>query len=132
MTTLYALGLGVGTQNAKGEWLEVFYAAPLLNPSEAIVNAVIKIAGYREGNQAIAITNAQAGEIAQALEGIDAEHATLAKSLSTSKRPLVATLIATDTNPASVPEGYLKTPLTFPSPSQTPRHRTRRHFWRIA
>ena len=108
MTTLYALGLGIGTQNSKGEWLEVFYAAPVLNPSAALANAIVKVVGYSEGNQAIAITNAQAGDIAQALEGVDAEQAALAKNLVTSKRPLVVTLIATDTNPASVPEGYLK------------------------
>ena len=108
MTTLYALGLGIGTQNSKGEWLEVFYAAPLLNPSAGIVNAITKVVGYKDGNQALVITTIQAGEIAQALEGVDAEQAALAKNLINSKRPLVATLIATDTNPTSVPEGYLK------------------------
>jgi len=108
MTSLYALGLGIGTQNSKGEWLEVFYAAPLLNPSAAVASAIAKVVGYSEGNSAITISNAQAGDIAQALEGVDAEQAALAKNLVTSKRPLVVTLIATDTNPASVPEGYLK------------------------
>lgn len=108
MTNLYALGLGIGTRNSKGEWLEVFYASPLLNPSADIAAAVAKVTGYTEGNQAIAITNVQAGEIAQALEGADAAQAALAKQLVNSKRPLVATLLATDTHPASVPEGYLK------------------------
>lgn len=109
MTTLYALGLGIGTQNSKGDWLEVFYAAPLLNPSAATATAIAKTIGYSEGNQAIAITTAQANEIAQALAAAgDTEQAALAKNLVNSKRPLVATLLATDTNPASVPEGYLK------------------------
>lgn len=109
MTTLYALGLGIGTQNSKGDWLEVFYAAPLLNPSAATAGAIAKVVGYSEGNQAIAITTAQAKDIAQALSAAgDEEQAALANSLVNSKRPLVATLLATDTNPASVPEGYLK------------------------
>lgn len=109
MTTLYALGLGIGTQNSKGEWLEVFYAAPLLAPSAIVAATIAKMVGYSEGNQAIAITNAQAGEIAMALTAAgDAEHATLANNLVNSKRPLVATLLATDTNPVSVPEAYLK------------------------
>ncbi len=109
MTNLYSLGLGVGTQNTKGEWLEVFYAAPLLNPAAATTNAIIKIVGYGEGNQAIAITNAQAGQLAQALEAIgDSAQASLAKKLIDSKRPLVVTLLATDSAPTSVPEGYLK------------------------
>jgi len=109
MTTLYALGLGIGTQNSKGEWLEVFYAAPLLNPSATIAKAIAEVVGYSDGNQAISISNAQAGEIAQALANAgDTEQAALAKNLVNSKRPLVVTLIATDTNPTSVPEGYLK------------------------
>ena len=108
MTTLYALGLGIGTKNSKGEWLEVFYATPQLNPSAALSNAIAKVIGYSEGTQAIAISNAQATEIAQALEGIDAEQAALAKKLANSKRPLVVTLISADTTPVSVPEVYLK------------------------
>ena len=27
--TLYSFGLGIGTQNNNGEWLEVFYPKPL-------------------------------------------------------------------------------------------------------
>ncbi|HWV14949.1 MAG TPA: 2,3,4,5-tetrahydropyridine-2,6-dicarboxylate N-succinyltransferase [Cellvibrio sp.] len=109
MTNLYSLGLGVGTQNAKGEWLEIFYAAPLLNPSAAIASAIAKVVDYSEGNQAIAISSAQVGEIAQALAAAGAEEqAALAKKLVASKRPLVVTLLATDANPGSVPEAYLK------------------------
>jgi 2,3,4,5-tetrahydropyridine-2-carboxylate N-succinyltransferase len=109
MTQLYALGLGIGTQNAKGEWLEVFYALPVLDPSEASAGAIANVVGYTEGNQAIALTNNQASEIAQALTiAGDSAQAEIAKALVNSKRPLVATLLATDTNPASVPEGYLK------------------------
>ena len=29
--TLFSLAFGVGTQNRQGDWLEVFYAQPLLN-----------------------------------------------------------------------------------------------------
>lgn len=109
MTTLYALGLGIGTQNSKAEWLEVFYAAPVLNPSPETAKAIAKVVGYSEGNQAIAISTAQAAEIAQALAAVgNTEQAALAQQLTQSKRPLVATLLATDTAPTSVPEGYLK------------------------
>ncbi len=45
MTQLYALGLGIGTQNEKGEWLEVFYALPVLSPTEASARAVANILG---------------------------------------------------------------------------------------
>lgn len=109
MTQLYALGLGIGTQNAKGEWLEVFYALPLLHPTEAVANAIAGVVGYTEGNQAISLSNDQAELIAAKLVlAGDTAQADIAKAMVNSKRPLVATLLATDTNPASVPEGYLK------------------------
>ena len=31
MSSLYTFGIGVGTKNARGEWLEVYYPAPLVN-----------------------------------------------------------------------------------------------------
>ena len=109
MTQLYAFGLGIGTQNAKGEWLEIFYANPVLGPSSESARVVIDVLGYTEGNDAISITTEQASQIAQGLlTAGDTTQAELAKSLSKSQRPLVATLLATDTNPVSVPEAYLK------------------------
>lgn len=109
MTQLYALGLGVGTHNSKGEWLEVFYAEPLLNPSAAVASAVANALGYAEGNQAIALSTEQAAALADALEAAgEVSQAALARALSTSTRPLVATLLETDAAPTSVPEGYLK------------------------
>jgi len=109
MTTLYSLAIGVGTQNTKGEWLEVFFPQPLLNPSVDIVAAVANTLGYVEGNQAIAIDKAQLDGMAAALEAAGAaDQAALATSLKGSKRPLVAALLATDAAPSSVPEGYLK------------------------
>ncbi|HTF86224.1 MAG TPA: 2,3,4,5-tetrahydropyridine-2,6-dicarboxylate N-succinyltransferase [Cellvibrio sp.] len=109
MTTLYSLGLGVGTHNAKSEWLEIFYAQPLLNPAAAIVDAVTKTLNYSGGNQAISITTNQAADLADALASAgDDTQAAIARSLSKSQRPLVVTLLESDTGPASVPEAYLK------------------------
>ncbi|BFM20950.1 2,3,4,5-tetrahydropyridine-2,6-dicarboxylate N-succinyltransferase [Gilvimarinus japonicus] len=109
MSKLYSLGLGVGTQNQKGEWLEVFYPAPLLNPSDATAQAISQTVGYEDGNQALALNKQQAAELAKALSAAgDAEQAAIAESLASSERPLVATLLAADEAPTSVPEGYLK------------------------
>src|SRR5690606_32358771 len=92
-----------------GEWLEVFYAQPLLAPSAAVADAVAKVVGYTGGNQAISLTTEQSSEIAHLLAGSgNSDIEGLAKSMAASRRPLVATLLATDTNPASVPEAYLK------------------------
>ena len=36
MSNLYSFAIGVGTKNSSGEWLEVFYPAPILNPEQAL------------------------------------------------------------------------------------------------
>lgn len=109
MAQVYALGLGIGTQNSKGEWLEVFYASPLLTPNSSIVSAITSVVTYEKGNQAIALSQLQTEQIVTALEKNGAtEQAALAKKMTQSKRPLVVTLLETDTNPTSVPEAYLK------------------------
>ena len=109
MTTLFALGLGVGTHNAKGEWLEVFFPQPLLKPEAAVASAVADALGYTGGNQAIIIEQGNIAALAAALEAAGAaEQATIVKSFDGSQRPLVASLLAEDAAPSSVPEGYLK------------------------
>lgn len=107
MTDLYALGLGVGTQNNKGEWLEVFFPQPLLKPEPAVAKAVAEALGYTAGNEAIAIDSAKLDALASALAD-NPEQAAIVKSFQNSKRPLVAALLAEDAAPSSVPEGYLK------------------------
>ncbi|WNO09817.1 2,3,4,5-tetrahydropyridine-2,6-dicarboxylate N-succinyltransferase [Teredinibacter sp. KSP-S5-2] len=109
MTKLYSLGFGIGTQNSKNEWLEIFYPQPLLNPSEAIAKAVASALDYTSGNQAISLNVSQlstiADNLAQAGEGQLAE---LVSTLKSSERPLVAVLLENDEAPTSVPEAYLK------------------------
>ena len=109
MTKLYSLGLGVGTHNQKGEWLEVFYPSPLLAPSDATATAVADTLGYEGGNQALTLTAEQARALSKALaDAGDTAQAAIADTLASSERPLVATLLAADEAPTSVPEGYLK------------------------
>ena len=31
------LGVGIGSKNSKGDWLEVYYPRELINPSEEII-----------------------------------------------------------------------------------------------
>lgn len=106
MTQLYALGLGIGTQNQKQQWLEVFFAQPLLQPSKAIVEALGNLLGYNGGNVAIEIAAAKAAQLVQVLEG--SELSGLAASLQNASKPLVAVFLAENSGPKSVPEAYLK------------------------
>lgn len=105
---LFSIAFGVGTQNRQGNWLEVFYAQPLLKPTEALVTAVAPLLGYTGGNQAIALSNTQAADLASALKEIDAAQAALLTRLAESHKPLVATLLAEDAALTSTPEAYLK------------------------
>ncbi len=107
--SIFSLGLGVGTHNNKGEWLEVFYPQPVLNPSDALVKAITTSLGYSEGNQALALDQAQLESLEAALtDAGETTQAAVISAFKSSERPLVATILATDADTASVPEGYLK------------------------
>jgi 2,3,4,5-tetrahydropyridine-2-carboxylate N-succinyltransferase len=107
-TSLFSLAFGVGTQNRQGNWLEVFYAQPLLHPSGELVAAVAPLLNYKGGNQAIAISTTQAAQLADAVKPLDpAQHALLTR-LAESQRPLVVTLLEEDAALTSTPEAYLK------------------------
>ncbi|CAI3789434.1 2,3,4,5-tetrahydropyridine-2,6-dicarboxylate N-succinyltransferase [Pseudomonas sp. MM227] len=106
--SLFSLAFGVGTQNRQGTWLEVFYAQPLTNPSTALVDAIAPLLGYTGGNQAVAFSNTQASQLAEALKHVDPAQAALLTRLAESHKPLVATLLAEDAALTSTPEAYLK------------------------
>ncbi len=109
MNTFFSLGLGVGTHNSKGEWLEVFYPTPRLNPTKDTIDAIASIVGYEGGNQALVLDPAKLDLLATALTNVgENELATLARQFSSSKSPLVITLLEADKAPTSVPECYLK------------------------
>ena len=99
-----AFAIGVGTQNSKNEWLEVFYQLPVYQPEAALIEAA-KTAGYEGGNQAIELDTAKLETLSSALSG---EQAALAKKLTASKRPTVLTVVETDEQASSTPEVYLK------------------------
>ena len=109
MTHFYSFGLGVGTQNKQQQWLDIFYATPVLSPSTALVDALKSSTDYSEGNAAIELNATQMLALAEALHTAgETDQAALAKTLASSLQPLVATILATDAAPSSVPEGYLK------------------------
>lgn len=105
MTELYALGIGVGTQNKKGEWLEVFYPAPLLNVSDAIAAAVVECVGT--GTQAL--TDSLLAPLSAALTAAGAaDQAAIVDSFVHSDAVAVICALESDTAPVDVPSGYLK------------------------
>lgn len=99
----FAFGLGVGTQNSKGEWLEVFFPAPLLAPSAELQAVTAEL----DSNTALGEPELRALQSALNSSG-EAVQASLAGRLLGSGRPVVAVLLQHDQAPENVPEGYLK------------------------
>jgi 2,3,4,5-tetrahydropyridine-2-carboxylate N-succinyltransferase len=103
MNGAFAFGLGVGTHNAKGDWLEVFFPQPLLHPSQALANALAQ----SDSNQALSAGQLMELQAALAAARENAQ-ADLAARLGSSSQPAVAVLLREDQPPGNVPEAYLK------------------------
>ena len=105
MTELYALGIGVGTQNKKGEWLEVFYPAPLMNVDQAISEAVAKTVG----TGTVVLDDSNRNALSEALKAAGADsQAAIVDSFEHSEKTPVICALESDSAPADVPTGYLK------------------------
>ncbi len=105
----FAFGLGIGTQSSAGDWLEIYYNKPVLNPSEALINAVSDIIGYEGGDAAIEICEAQLKALEAAFLSVDAEEqAEVVEILKGTQQPMIMTILATDSAPATTAEVYLK------------------------
>jgi len=106
MSTAFAIGLG--TKNTKGEWLEVYYQAPLFQPSADIIAAAKDAIGYEGGNQAVEVDGGELEALAAALEAIAPAQAKLARACTESQKPVVITILESDIQSESTPEVYLK------------------------
>lgn len=105
MSSLYALGIGIGTKNSKGEWLEVLYPAPRLNPSAALGDAILAVCpdgGVSEPSAE------QLQLLATALPELDAELAALCLRLADASAPVAIVALTADQPPSDVPSAYLK------------------------
>ncbi|MDI4637292.1 MULTISPECIES: 2,3,4,5-tetrahydropyridine-2,6-dicarboxylate N-succinyltransferase [Halomonadaceae] len=106
---MLSFALGIGHQNTQGDWLDVYYPAPLFEPETSLVEAARQVLGAPAGNVAVSFLPEHCADLAEALKTAGhAEQAELAASLSASQRPLVATFLETDQAPESAPEVYLK------------------------
>ena len=103
---MYALAIGIGTQNSKNEWLEVFFPKPVFKPEQSLVDSIASATGYTGGNTDIDLTPAVIEKLAGSVS--DPEQAVLLGALKATDRPAVLTLIDTDSALTSTPETYLK------------------------
>ena len=105
----FSMATGIGTQNNKGEWLEVYYPAPIHKPDAALVADIALITGYTGGNQVIELDSATC----HALEELFLQRNLLSftvilNTMETSHAPRVLVILERDTPPESTPEAYLK------------------------
>jgi 2,3,4,5-tetrahydropyridine-2-carboxylate N-succinyltransferase len=106
---MFSFALGIGTQNTQGNWLEIYYPAPLSSPDDSLVAAAKKTLDAPEGNAAISFLPEDCARLAAALKAAGhPEQAELAEAFAISQRPLVAMFIETDQPPQTAPEVYLK------------------------
>ncbi|MDX1757712.1 MAG: 2,3,4,5-tetrahydropyridine-2,6-dicarboxylate N-succinyltransferase [Marinobacter sp.] len=105
----FAFGIGIGTQNSQGEWLEVYYQQPVLNPDDELIRCTRETLGYKGGNQALNVDLDDLNALEEMLWGTDhKDQAKLAELASKSARPVVVTILESDDTAASTPEVYLK------------------------
>jgi 2,3,4,5-tetrahydropyridine-2,6-dicarboxylate N-succinyltransferase len=103
---LLAFGLGTGTRNAAGAWLEVLFPQPLRNPSPALTAA---LAAWNDGAGLTEPTAASLLALARALESAgETAQATLARSLQGNAERAVVVALRQEQPLHNVPEAYLK------------------------
>ncbi|GHB06742.1 2,3,4,5-tetrahydropyridine-2,6-dicarboxylate N-succinyltransferase [Modicisalibacter luteus] len=106
---MLSFALGIGNQNTQGDWLDVYYPAPLFQPDAALVDAARKALDAPAGNAVVSFLPEHCAQLVQALKDAGSEEqAELAEAFATSQRPLIATFLETDQPPESAPEVYLK------------------------
>lgn len=106
---LFAFGVGTGTRDSRGDWLEVFYPAPLHAPDAALGSALAQSCAYRGGNETLEPDASARRELSHLMRaaGFDTQ-AELLERLAGADRPVLLACLATDAPPRSVAEAYLK------------------------
>ena len=99
---MFSLAFGVATKSSHGDWLEVYYPRPLINPDQAFVSMISSVLGYSQGNRVIEVNDEMIVKLSEIAE---MEYLAV---LRESVKPIVATLLEKDSSPKTVPEAYLK------------------------
>lgn len=107
MSSFYTFGIGVGTKNARGEWLEVYYPAPLVNLDPKMSRVMRSV--FSDLGSDIEPSPEQLASLVSALESNNFnELASIIKTLQTTDKCIVAVLQDKNLSPKTVPQGYLK------------------------
>jgi len=105
---MLSLGFGVGTLNAEGKYLEVFYPFPILNPDENLMDAVIKNANYTTGNYVRRLNTIEVLHIANEIKDFYTEISLFLRTAHNAGKAVILAILDTDNAISSTPEAYLK------------------------
>jgi len=101
VTVLHGFGLGIASENAAGDTLDVFYPQPWSNISGALCDRLTDVAGRLDA--------AQLRELSTMLHEMgESTLGDLASRLTETDRPIVAVVLADNSAADSVEEAYLK------------------------
>ena len=99
---MFSFALGVATKDSSGNFLEVYYPDPWLEPSEEYLAPLLKSLDYQGGNIYAEISPDQIALLAAKNQK---DSLTI---LQEHQEPLLAVILENDDKPQSVPEIYLK------------------------
>ena len=100
-----ALGLGIGTKNSKGAWLDTYFPAPMFQPTAELLAELRSQLSLDSGNLTLELSSEH---ISTLIKSNNAEISAIASSLYESKQSAVLVIIETDETATSTPEVYLK------------------------
>jgi 2,3,4,5-tetrahydropyridine-2-carboxylate N-succinyltransferase len=107
--SIFAFGLGVGSQNKEGNWLEVFYPTPVLAPEKSVIDAILESTNFEGGNATLVLEEGDLNRLHLALlKAGNIEQAELASRLKASTQPVVLCVLSDDAAPQNPAEVYLK------------------------
>ena len=105
----FALAFGTATKNTDGKVIEAYFPAPVLQPSQNLVEAVAAPLGYKDGNAVLEVSAEQCEALASGFEAQGENNsAGFAKAAAQSQQPLVLVVLQSDEKPESVAEAFLK------------------------
>ena len=102
---LFAFGLGHAARSSKGELLDSWFPAPLLNLAEPLSTTICEIAG----TGVTELDSSKTAQIASALDQAGHKAASdLAEALGDAGAPVICVALESDSAISSTPEAYLK------------------------
>ena len=91
---MFSFALGVGTKDSSGNYLEVYYPDPWLNPSLDLIAPLLKALNYEGGNLTTEIPSVQVSLLATQIK--DQDVSKLLGILQEHHEPLVAVILESD------------------------------------